>query len=326
MNFLISVFIFLFIFFLYLHITHQYKRSEDLEIYELDYINNTNLQEVCNMKQPVIFDFNPVDNNLLSKLKNDIFENNETGDLKIKDSDDYFREHGSGGGDLAIDYIVLPFQSAYTLMKTDPKSHYFTENNNEFVEESNLYDSIRDFDEYLKPPMIAQTKYDFCTGSKNAVTPLRYHTYYRQYYLVTHGKINIKMTPFKSSKYLHPNKDYENYEFWSPINVWKPQEKYKNEMDKIKFLEFDVLEGYILCIPPYWWYSIQYMTEETDMVGFNYNSVMNFIANIPDYTMCFIQQQNIKTKITNTVHFTENLVKGVEEEEKEKEEKININI
>ena len=68
------------------------------------------------------------------------------------------------------------------------------------------------------------------------------------------------------------------------------------------------------------------MTEDTDMVGFNYNSVMNVVANIPDYTMCFIQQQNIKTKITNTVHFTENLVKGVEEDEDEKEDNENIKI
>jgi hypothetical protein len=328
MNFLLSIFIFLLVLFLYLHITYQYKRSEDLEIYELDYSQNKHLQEVCDVKQPVLFDFKPVDQPLFMTIQKDSWENN---DITIKDSNDYFRETV---GETAVDFIVLPYQSAYQLMKSDPQSHFFTENNNEFIEESENYDFIRDMDEFLKPAMIAQTKYDFCTGSKNAVTPLRYHTHYRHFYLVTHGKINIKMTPFKSSKYLHPIKDYENFEFRSPVNVWNPQEKYHHEMDKIKFLEFDVLEGFILYIPPYWWYSIKYTSEDTTMIGLTYNSIMNVVANLPDTVQCFFQQQTIKKKITNTVSFDgkenmenkEELGADAEEEEDEEEEKENIKL
>ena len=43
--------------FLYLHVLEQYKKSEDLEIYEMDYSSNAQLQEVCNVKQPVLFEF-----------------------------------------------------------------------------------------------------------------------------------------------------------------------------------------------------------------------------------------------------------------------------
>ena len=319
MTFLIYIFIFLTVLFLYIHITYQYKRSEDLEIYELDYIGNKHLQEICDVKQPVIFDFKPVEEPLFLSIQKYISENNETNDIIIKDSNDYFRDNGEP----AVDYIVLPFQSAFNLMKSDPSSHYFTENNHEFIEESDGYDFIKDMDVFLKPSMIAQTKYDFCMGSSNAVTPLRYHTNYRQFYLVTHGKINIKMTPFKSSKYLHPVQDFENYEFRSPINVWNPQDKYKNVMDKIKFLEFDILEGSILYIPPYWWYSIKYTNENTNMIGFTYNSIMNVVANSPDYMKCFIQQQNIKNKITNTVQFNENMenIEDIDEIDEKKENK-----
>ena len=51
-----NVLIFLLVLFIYIHITHQLKRSEDLEIYELDYTTNSHLQEVCDVKQPVLFE------------------------------------------------------------------------------------------------------------------------------------------------------------------------------------------------------------------------------------------------------------------------------
>jgi hypothetical protein len=38
----------------------EYKQSEDLEIYEMDYNNNVQLQEICNVKQPIIFDIEPI--------------------------------------------------------------------------------------------------------------------------------------------------------------------------------------------------------------------------------------------------------------------------
>ena len=110
------------------------------------------------------------------------------------------------------------------------------------------------------------------------------------------------MTPWKSRKYLHPIKDYENYEFRSPINVWTPQSQYMNEMDKMKFLEFDVYTGYCLLIPPYWWYSIKFSSEpDTIAIGATYYSVINTIANIPDIARYYLQQQNITTKVARTL-------------------------
>jgi hypothetical protein len=272
---------------------NQYKTSEDLEIYEMDYANNGQLQEICNVKQPIIFEFH----SLYPEFFEDVnIENMGNHDVKVKDSNDYEKEIDS------VDYITLPFQSSQKLMKTDSNGHFFIENNNEFVEESAFYKLFRNMDTYFKPSFTLQTKYDICMGSKNAVTPLRYNTNYRNFYVVTSGKVHIKMTPYKSKKYLYPIKDYENYEFRSPINVWNPQKKYLNEMDKLKFLEFDVNAGYVIYIPPYWWYSIKYSKEEdTVMCGFTYNSIMNIIANIPDWILYFIQQQNTKKKIVKTL-------------------------
>ena len=76
---------------------------------------------------------------------------------------------------------------------------------------------------------------------------------------------------------------------------------------KIKFLEFDVDNGYVLCIPPYWFYSIKYFDEYTQLGEYNYNTLINCVANIPNYCMYYLQQSNISKKtLTTVVSETEN--------------------
>lgn len=323
MSFFINIIIFLIILFLYIHIVQQLKRSEDLEIYEMDYISNEQLQEVCDIKQPILFEYASISPDLFEKMNADLLlDNNGQYDVKVKECADYYKTITFAEDtkqDLSIDYIILPFHSCHGLMNTDPKSNYFSENNDIFLEDSHLAGSLfRDNDIYLKPSFTVQTRYDIQIGSKGATTPLRYHTNYRNFLCVNSGKITIKMTPWKSSKYLYPVKDYSNYEFRSPVNVWKPQKTYLHDMDKLKFLEFDVPAGKVVYIPPYWWYSIKYSMEpDTIVSSFTYNSIMNCLTNIPNLTMYFIQQSNttihpikkmIASKYESSEQITEPLV------------------
>jgi len=301
MNFYFHFFIFLIILFFYIHIVHQYKRSEDLEIYELEYSSNTNLQEVCDVKQPILFEYKSIIPEFFENFTYDHLLDQEYSsyDVRVKETADYYMENST---DISIDYAILPYSSASSLMKSDPKSAYFSENNEEFLEESGLVKKMQLNDSYLKPSFTIHTKYDIMIGSCGAITPLRYHTNYRYFLCVNSGKIRVKMTPWKTSKYLYPLKDFENFEFYSPINVWKPQYKYRHETDKIKFLEFDVMEGYMISIPPYWWYSIEYDSQKDTLVcGFTYNSVMNIISNAPLWVKYYIQQNNIKKRIAKVI-------------------------
>jgi hypothetical protein len=301
MGTLTHILIFLIILFLYIHITNQYKKSEDLEIYEMDYTNNAHLQEVCNIKQPVLFEYKSIHIEFFENLELEKLTESGSHDIKVKENEDYWKTEES------VDFIVLPFQSSQTLMTTDTHARYFTENNETFVEESGLFHKFQSNDIFLKPSFIMTTKYDIQTGSQNTATPLRYHTDFRRMLCVTSGKIHVKMTPWRSSKYLYPIEDYENYEFFSPVNVWAPQKKYFHEMDKIKFLEFDVNDGYVLYIPPYWWYSIKYadQPDQTIIAGFTYNSIMNCAANLPNWVKYYIQQSNIKKRVTKTLDLDE---------------------
>jgi len=268
----------------------------------MDYSTNDHLQEVCDVKQPVLFEYQSVNPDFFNKITYDTLSEDQYSniDIKVKDINDYWNS------DDAIDYVVLQYQTGTNLMRTDPKSKYFTENNEDFLEDSGLLKIMQSNDTNIKPGFTAISKYDICTASKETVTPLRYHTYNRHFLCVNTGKIRVKMTPWKTTKYLYQNKDFENYEFRSPVNVWKPQKKYMHEMDKIKFLEFEVVEGHMLFVPPYWWYSIQYTSEVDALVCcFTYSSVMNCISNLPDLTKYYLQQHNIKKRIAKTLELNE---------------------
>jgi hypothetical protein len=215
---------------------------------------------------------------------------NGTHDVKIKDVADA----DSG------DYVVLPFSSAETLIRSDTKSRFYSEHNYEFAAE-NSNAMFSEIDSFLKPAFSAQTKYDIIFGSKGAYTPMRYHTEFRKFICVQSGKIHVKMSPWRSHKFLHPYDDYINYEFKSPVNVWKPQSKYMLDMEKLKFLDFEVKAGYVLYIPPFWFYSIKISNEPSFVYEFTYNSIMNCIANSPKWGMYFLQQQNTKKKVMKTM-------------------------
>lgn len=310
MNFYFHILIFIFVLFLYIHIVHQYKRSEDLEIYELDYSSNAHLQEVCDVKQPILFEYRSVAPEFYENVSYDDLLSPQYAayDIRVKECADYWEPTG---GDTTVDYVVLPYSSGSNLMKTDSKSAYFSENNEDFVEETGLIGAMSANDDFLKPGFVVQKKYDIMLGSRGAHLPLRYHTHYRHFLSVNSGKIRVKMTPWKSNKYLYPYRDFESYEFRSPVDVWNPSKKYRSEMEKIKFLEFDVVEGHVLSIPPYWWYSIQYDTEtDTLLCGITYNSAMNVASNLPYYIKYYIQQSNIQRRVAKVISYAEESSKG----------------
>jgi hypothetical protein len=293
---LFHILIFIIILFLYIHINHQLKKSQDLEIYEMDYTNNLNLQEVCELKQPILFNYSIVNPDILQDITVETLLKQDSYDVRVKDINEYWKD------DTTVDYVILPLKSALNLLKTDTASKYFIENNDDFIQEAGFSTIFEENDSYIKPQYVINKKYDINMGSQNTVTPLRYHTNSRRFLILNSGKIIVKMTPWKSYKYLHSYKDYENYEFRSPINVWNTQAQYNNDMEKLKFLEFQVNPGYALYIPPFWWYSIKFVGNEENLVtGITYTTIMNSISNIPNYLLYFIQQNNIQKKITRTL-------------------------
>ena len=293
MNSLTSLCIFILILFIYIHIAHQYKKSEELEIYETDFSNKGHFEDVCELKQPVLINMKTILPSLFDNLNPENIAQFSKYEVNIKDNNDYFATE-----DTCIDPVYLPLHTSIKFMESDVSSHLFSENNQEFLEDSGLLKKMEACDTILKPPFTIYQNYDLLFGSCNTQTPFKYHKDSRQFLCVTHGKVKIKMTSWKSSKYLYPFKDYVNYEFRSSVNPKQPQSKYINDYEKINFIEFYINAGYILYIPPYWWYSISYLDDPTTFIcNIKYNTFINCTSNIWDLALYFLQQQNITKKV-----------------------------
>jgi len=208
-------------------------------------------------------------------------------------------------------------------MTTDTTAKYFSEKNQTFLEESGLDRVCHTLDALLKPHLSAYTKYDILLGSPLVKTPLRYRLESHNFLAVTRGKINVKMCPPKYSKFIPVNRDYENYEFWSPINPSSNQPnsslKDKELLQKIKFLDVEVNTGDVLFVPPYWWYSVGFSGDpETTVAGFTYDVAMNIAAQSNHWGLYYLQQNNIKTRPAKTIVMSED---GTSQESATKEVK-----
>lgn len=294
MNIIITIFIFLLALCIYIYLMHQYKKSEDLEVYEMDYYNNAHLQEICDVRQPIIFDFRPVCASIGTEISPQNLAKYSGQLVEIKDIRDYF-----GDGVLAsTDGVSMALGSAKQVCDSDNEARYFSENNGAFLETSGINGRLAEVDTLLRPTFTISTKHDLLFGSPDVRTPLQYHTYYRRFLCVSLGKVRIKMLPWKASSYLNPIHDYEHYEFRSAT---LPSALTTDT------LEFDVYAGSILFIPPYWWYSIQYSADapETLLYSVSYMTVMNMVSNLPNLGLYWLQQQNIRPKISKIIQETE---------------------
>ena len=79
------------------------------------------------------------------------------------------------------------------------------------------------------------------TGSSGSTT-IRYDLNYRNYYYVTGGEVIVRLIPPKYKVFIY-GKDYNNFEFRSPVNVWDVQPKYRADYDKIKSLDITLKKG-----------------------------------------------------------------------------------
>jgi hypothetical protein len=286
------ILIFCSILFLYIHIYFHLKTSDDLEVYEIDKPSKDKLEEICDLRQPVVFNFDNPDFMNECKLQN-LNKNYAAFDIKIRDTTDNDIKHEL--------YLPLTLNSAIDLFNKDDSSLYFTEKNQDFLEETGKVKLYKFHDELIRPYLVSNCIYDIQSGSKNTTTPFRYNLNYRNYYLVNEGNVTIKMAPPKDYKYLYPIADYDNFEFRSQINVWDPAPEHKSNIAKIKMLEIKLIPGQIIYIPAYWWHSFKFSNGCT-MSIFKYRTYMNTIAILPDIGRHLLQSQNIKHDVVRKMN------------------------
>ena len=292
MNNFVLVAIFLVVLFLYLHIYYHVQTSNELDIYEIgDDITKDKFEDLCKLKQPILI-HTENDNlvNIMNKGKN------------VEKTDVNIRNMAQKGEKNEL-YLPLNSEQAKILFEKDVSGQYISMNNSEFIEETNISSILKENEGLLKPPLTYNTKYDILWGSKNSTTPFSYSLQYRNYLFVSSGECTIILSPPKYKKQLKSKENYEYLEFTSEYN---PFEKDVIFDDNVKTIKVPMIEKQMLFIPPYWFYSIE-MKEKTKIVSFQYSTIMNNLAILPQICLHFLQNQNIKFETAKKVTFSETI-------------------
>ena len=113
MKIIIAFFIFCLVLFIYLHIQFHLKTSEDLEMYEVEQPSKDKLEEICDIRQPVLFDFD-CEKIMESSNKSFISDNYSAFEVKIRNVRD---------NDPNIElYVPLPLYAAIKLFDVRPRT------------------------------------------------------------------------------------------------------------------------------------------------------------------------------------------------------------
>jgi hypothetical protein len=254
---------------LYLHVVFQLKTSNELEVYEIPMPNKSELERVCNLKQPVVFNY---DEEVIMKCTPDTLKEHGVFDIMVYDTS----------------YIgtALPLEKALEVFKKEKATY----NNSTFLKETtaNQYFSLSDI--ILRPPLVSSINYDILFGSELYTTRLQNRSSCRNYFLVTQGSVTLKLAPPRNSAFLNEIKNYETQEWYSQVNPWIDKEK------KVKFMEITLSVGRLLFIPAYWWYSIR-LEKDACVCMFHYKTVMNAIATLPDVGVGMLQRHIAPTTL-----------------------------
>lgn len=174
MNYIIHIFLFIIIFLFYIHFYNQNTYSNSLQIYELDYNNNYDLQKICDLKQPTIFKYN------LNSITN-------------------------------FDINIL-FDNSNSIVPIKQISEFLIENNT--ISTQNFVNIEDDSYIDIEPPSSFFVGHNILCGSKNTHTKSLIHNYHRKFIYVDSGKIEINIIPFNSSPNNKIINNYEHYEFF----------------------------------------------------------------------------------------------------------------
>ena len=273
-----TLILFFIILFTYIHLQHQLKTGEDMDVYEYEYVSAAGLQDITQYKQPVLFSLQ------LPSLR----DNPHLDPIQIKDIREYFKSNTS------IDTISLSQTSARGLLDTDTKSLFYSDRNHMSIAKSEKWTKwFETMDPFLQPAFTIYREYDVLYGSQNTHTITMFHRESHVYIYLPQetnpSSIRIKMTPWSNRTFFDQELDYTYYEFWTKTNLFEKNERFR-------CLDFMVKPGYVLYIPPYWFYSIEYQDKTNEICMAKYTTGANLLANAKHIGKYWLQQQNIQEK------------------------------
>jgi hypothetical protein len=284
---IINLLIFCIVLFIYIHIYNDNKTSNYLELYEMENLSKEKLEDVISFKQPLLLNNYTLINNInmnyllseYSMFHLNLYDNQRDSLYKIS----------------LLDY--------FHTISTDSSVNYLTYSNDEFLQETSIDKILCKNDIFFRPYNICNKKYDIICGAKNNYTKLKYSINSRNLLYISSGQIEVTLCSPKYYNNLHVKKNYETLEFYSQINIYDVESIYKNDFNKIKFLRVILNIDQVLIIPPYWFYSIRFIQQDTIVFQNTYTTYINLLSTAPQLFIQLLQISNVKLNIVKANYY-----------------------
>jgi len=284
-NYIIGIIIFLIILLIYLHFITHLKKIHTNNTFYIDSASKTQFENACNSLQPFIYNYsiNPEEENYNLKYLQTNFENydikiyNDTNDnnkyqiknlksIEVNDNSCNQVDDVSSNADLSSNIIST-------------NNSFISYNNEDFLKDSDLYNSIKSNDTYLRPNYCNWSNYDIIFG-KHDVTPLISSKCYRNYFHCTENEVECAIVSFKYKELF--NVETDNYQDTSRIPIFDSDIITDHKQwKKIKPIIITLKRGDCLFLPPFWFCSFKFK-EKSTIIKYNYSTVMNSTVFIKD--------------------------------------------
>jgi hypothetical protein len=281
--------LFFIVWLVYLHVFHQWKTSNNPDIYEvaLDDIRKDRFESLLDLRQPVLCE------RLEAVFPVSILPSWQALSTQVPHDDVQVRSVRPvevSQGAQPERYVPLAASAAVLLFQKDDTSDYFTERNTELLEESGIAALLRREDAFLAPPLVSQRCYDLLAGSAGTSTPFRYEVSYRTFFLVTQGSVTFRLASPKSSPHLRPQPNYIYWEFGCDAANSDP---WKEKATAAEVRELVVPAGRMLSLPPYWWYSMRFPDAKATVFVLSYKTYMNQLVLAPASALYYLQNSQV---------------------------------
>ena len=262
MKSIVYITIFLLCIVLYIHIYYHLKVSDEENIFEIDYTDKVNLEEVCDLRQPFTMEIENTLNMKSEQLKsrlNIVHQKRQKEEKGTTENDDADKSDKNEDNDIV--------------------TKIYSEHNKEILSDETIQTSIKSFEKTIIPEFTIQNVYDILVSDDNFSTPFVSNFNHRNYLYFSEGNATIQFVSHKHNDKLEHHLDYELLQ--------KVSTDVPSRVKGVTIKSINVKAGEFVYIPPRWWYSVNFKSRSL-VVKFQYKTVMNIIAHTPMYIYSYI--------------------------------------
>lgn len=284
--------------FLYIHIRFHLKKSSELDVYHIDYPSKEKLDEICDIRQPVVFGVTRLEHASQQLALASLARSYPEFDLNIIGAE----EAGAAPAKL----LPVKIKDASVLLASSDATAYRSESNGALLAATSLSKHIQGAEYILRPSLSLKARYDVAFGNVGHHTPLRYHLNYRNYVMVTCGAASVTMAAPKYTRELVFEADYGaggdggaggDVTFVSSENPWPSNDGGaggSGTSNNVKYLYVELRANQILYVPAYWSYSVRFEQPGTSLLLLYYQTYMGYASCFRHNALAYMQSRNVK--------------------------------